>query len=73
VLKLEVKKGKGKAIFLTGRRGPYDCETSTLPHFLDNQLTDVGEVVSLKRRPPFTPQEDPWNSFLLEAESIPGP
>jgi hypothetical protein len=28
----------------TGRRGPYDCETSRLPHFLDSLLTDVGEV-----------------------------
>jgi hypothetical protein len=30
-----------------------------IPHFLDNQLTDGGAVVSLVRRPPFTPQEDP--------------
>jgi hypothetical protein len=26
-----------------------------LPHFLDNRLTDDGKVVSLMRRPPFTP------------------
>jgi hypothetical protein len=38
-----------------------------------NRLTNGGEVVSLTRRPPFTPQEDSWYSFLLEAESIPGP
>jgi hypothetical protein len=25
------------------------------------------------RRPPFTPQEDSWYSFLLEAVSTPGP
>jgi hypothetical protein len=31
-------------------------ETSRLPHFLDNRLTDGGEVVSLTRRPPFTPR-----------------
>jgi hypothetical protein len=31
------------------------CETSRLPHFLDSRLTDGGEVVSLTRRPPFTP------------------
>jgi hypothetical protein len=37
--------------------------------FLDNRLTDGSEVVSLTRRPPFTPQEDFWYSFLLEAES----
>jgi hypothetical protein len=44
------------------------------PHFLDNRLTDGGEVVSPTRRPPFTPgslypQEDSWYSFPLEAES----
>jgi hypothetical protein len=46
-------------------------ETSRLPHFLDNRLTDGGEVVSLMRRPAFTPQEDSWYSFLLEAGSTP--
>jgi hypothetical protein len=35
--------------------------------------TDGGKGVSLTRRPPFTTQEDSWYSFLLEAESIPGP
>jgi hypothetical protein len=34
--------------------GPKSCATSRLPHFLDNRLTDGGEVVSLSRRPPFT-------------------
>jgi hypothetical protein len=43
---------------VTGRGGPWGCETSSLPHFLDNRLTDGGEVVSLTRRPPFTSQED---------------
>jgi hypothetical protein len=33
---------------------PTGCETTRLPHFLDNRLTDGGEVVSLTRRPPFT-------------------
>jgi hypothetical protein len=55
-----------------GRGGPLGCETSRRPHFLENRLTDDGEVVSLKRQPPFTPQEDSWYSFLLEAESTPG-
>jgi hypothetical protein len=44
-----------------------------LPHFLDNRLTDGGEDVSLMRRPLFTPQENPWYSFLLDVESPPGP
>jgi hypothetical protein len=51
---------------VTGRGGPQICETSKLPHFLDNRLTDEGEVVSLIHRPPFNPQEDSWDSFLLE-------
>jgi hypothetical protein len=49
---------KGEAIHVTGRGGPYGCETSRLPHFLDSRFTDGGEVFSLTRRPPFTPQED---------------
>jgi hypothetical protein len=44
-----------------------------LAHFADSRLTDGGEVVSLMRRPPVTAQEDSWYSFLLEAESTPGP
>jgi hypothetical protein len=46
---------------------------SKLPHFLENWFTDGGKVVSPTRRPPFTLQEDSWYSFLLEAESTPGP
>jgi hypothetical protein len=42
---------------VTGRGGPYSCETSKLPHFLDNRITDDGEVVSLTRRAPFTPRK----------------
>jgi hypothetical protein len=49
------------------------CDNEASTFSLDNQLTDGGEVVSLKRRPLFTPQEDSWYSFLLEAESTPGP
>jgi hypothetical protein len=64
---------KGKAIPVTGRGGQQGFKTSKLPHFLYYRFTDGGEVVGLTRRPPFTPQEDSWYSFLLEAESIPGP
>jgi hypothetical protein len=58
---------------VTDRGGKLGCETSRLPHFLDNRLRDGGEIISLTRRPPFTPQEDPWYSFLLEAEPTLGP
>jgi hypothetical protein len=51
---------KGKAVPVTGREGPQGCETSRLPNFLNNRLTDGGEVVSPTRRPPFILQEDSW-------------
>jgi hypothetical protein len=54
---------KGKAIPVTDHEGPYGCETSRLSHFVDNRLTDGGKVVRLKRRPPFTLQEDPGTHF----------
>jgi hypothetical protein len=46
---------KGKGIPVTDRGGPLGCETSKLPHFLDNRLTDGDEAVSLTRRPPLLP------------------
>jgi hypothetical protein len=45
----------------------------SLPHVLDSRITDASEVASLMRRQPFTAKEDTWYSFLLEAESTPGP
>jgi hypothetical protein len=48
---------KGKAIPVTDREGPQGCETSKLPHSLDNRLTDGGEVVNLTRRPLFAPKK----------------
>jgi hypothetical protein len=33
---------KGKAIPVRSRGGPYGCETSRLPHFLDNRFTRGG-------------------------------
>jgi hypothetical protein len=48
---------EGTAIPVRGRRGAYGCETSRFPHFLDNRVTDGGQVVSLTRRPPFSPRK----------------
>jgi hypothetical protein len=39
-----------KIVPVTGREGPEGCETSRLPHVLDNRLIDGGEVVSLTHR-----------------------
>jgi hypothetical protein len=64
---------KVKLSLLTGREGPYGCETSRLPLFLDSRLTDGDKAVSLTRRQPFTLQEDTWYLFLLETESTLGP
>jgi hypothetical protein len=62
---------KDKAIPVTGC-GDLRCETSRLPHLLENRLTDGGKVVNLTRRPHFTQQEDSCYSFLLETESTLG-
>jgi hypothetical protein len=53
------KKEKDKAISITVRGGPLGCETSRFSHFLDNRLTDGGEVACLARRSPFTPRKIP--------------
>jgi hypothetical protein len=52
-----------KAVPVTGREDPLGCERSRLPHLADSQLTDGGEVVSLTRRPPFTPRNLPGTHF----------
>jgi hypothetical protein len=48
---------------VTESGSPYGCETSRLPHFLDDQLTYGGEDVSLTRRPPFTSKKIPGTHF----------
>jgi hypothetical protein len=62
---------ESKAIAVTGGGGPQCCETSRIPHFLDNQLTDGDEVVSLTPGRALPTQEDSWYSFLLEVQSTP--
>jgi hypothetical protein len=44
---LKVK--KDKAILVAGSENIWSCGTSRLPHFLDNRLTDVSEVVTALR------------------------
>jgi hypothetical protein len=55
---------QGKATVVTGRGGPYCCETS--------RLTD-GEIVRLTRRLQLYLQDESWYSVLLKAEPTPGP
>jgi hypothetical protein len=56
-----------KATSVAGRGMPWGYEPSRLSHFLGTRLADDGEVDSLTRRPPFSPQEDSWLLFLSEA------
>jgi hypothetical protein len=63
-------KKKGKAIPDTDREGLWGVEA---PTFSTQSAHSGAEVVSLMCQLPFTPQEDFWYSFLLEAESTPGP
>jgi hypothetical protein len=57
-------KGKKKknAISVRRREGPQGCATPRLQNFVENRLTDGGEV-SLTRRPPFTPCKIPGTPF----------
>jgi hypothetical protein len=52
-----------KAISVTDRGGLLGCEVSRLPQFLDNQLTDDGDFVSLTRRALFVPKKIPGTNF----------
>jgi len=44
----------------------------TFPYFMTTAQVG-GKVVSLTHRPPLPQGNSPWYSFLLEAESTPGP
>ena len=58
---------KGKAVPLQARRGPEGSRKLRFPDF----VTMAQEVVGSQ---PYAPAAfTPWYSFLLEAESTPGP
>jgi hypothetical protein len=59
-------KDEDQAIPVTRREGPCGCETSRLPHLLNNRLADGLEVVSLTHqacRPPLNPRKIPGTHF----------
>ena len=58
-------KGKGKT-------GPDGSRKLRFPHFMTT-AQEGGKVVSLTDRPHLQPENSPGYSFLLEAESTPGP
>jgi hypothetical protein len=49
---------KGTVIPIMGCAGSWNCEISRFPHFIDNPLTDGGEVISLMSK---LPKKDSWN------------
>jgi len=63
---------KGKAVPLQTWTGPEGSRKLRLPDFLTT-AQDGGKVVSVTHRPPLPPRKYSWYSFLLEAESTPGP
>jgi len=67
-----MSKKKGKAVPLQARSGPEGSRKLRFPDFVTT-AQDRGKVVSLTHRPPLHPRKYSWYSFLLEAESTPGP
>ena len=66
-------KGKGKAVPLQAWSGPEGSRKLRFPDFMTT-TQEGGKVVSLTvRKAAFTPRKSSWYSFLLEAESSPGP
>jgi hypothetical protein len=63
---------KGKAVLLQAWNGPEGSRKLRFPDFM-TMAQDGGKVVSLMHRPPLPPRKYTWYSFLLEAESTPGP
>ena len=66
------KKGKGKVVPLQAWIGPEGSRKLRFPDFMTT-AQDGGKVVSLTHRPPLLRRKYSWYSFLLEAESTPGP
>ena len=57
---------------ITGPRCPEGSRKLRFPNYV-TMAQDDGKVVSLTHRPPLPPRKYSWYSFLLEAESTPGP
>ena len=65
-------KGKGKSVPLQAWSGPEGSRKLRFPDYMTT-AQDGGKVVSLTYRPPLPPKKYSWYSFLLEAQSTPGP
>ena len=68
----DLLKGKGKSVPLQAWCGPEGSRKLRFPDYM-TMAQEGGNVVSLTHRPPLPPRKYSWYSFLLEAESTPGP
>ena len=64
---------KGKAFANTVHNRPQALREVEAGRIFRQSAHERGKVVSPTHRPPLSPREDPWYSFMLEAESTPGP
>jgi len=65
-------RNRTKWLLGTGLDRPWGFQEVGAPRFQDNRVHE-GRVVTPTHRPPLPPGSIPGNSFLLEAESTPGP
>jgi len=63
---------KGKSITLQAWTGLQGSRKLRFPDYVTT-AQDGGNVLSIMHRQPLPPRKYSWNSFLLEAESAPGP
>jgi len=63
---------RGKAVPLRAWSGPEGSRKLRFPDFMTT-AQDGGKVVSTYAPAAFAPKKYTWSSFLLEAESTPGP
>jgi len=69
---LVIQLNNSKAVPLQAWTGPEGSRKLRFPDYMTT-AQDSSKVVSLTHRPLFTPRKYSWYSFLLEAESTPGP
>jgi len=72
IRKIVIGKGKDKAVPLQAWNDPEGSRKLSFPDYMTT-AQDGDKFVSLTHRPAFTPGKYSWYSFLLEAESTPGP
>jgi len=63
---------EGKAVQLQAWGGPEGSRKLRFPDFMTT-TQDVGKVISRMHWPPLPPRKYTWYTFLLDAESTPGP